>query len=231
MKTILFNTEMVRAILDCIKTATRKCIKHKISVYEENGKTYVNDNRYMLDFNLNAYIDSHAKYKKGDILYVKETWCKVVTDVDKIYFEDEWDMWDGMYLYKTDGYDLSEIGRWHPSIHMPQGAARLFLRITRVELRKLQDIRYHEVYREGIKSVDVCNSKCHSTLPCAIKQADGERYVIDAFKEFWNKTIKQSELDQFGWDANPWVWVYEFEVISKDEAMKEENNASNCVRK
>lgn len=221
MKPILFNTEMVRAILDGRKTVMREYIKHKICVYEENGKTYVNDNRYMFDFNLNAYIDSHAKYKKGDILYVKETFMEHHT------FVIETTLPNPNILYKADYNELDAgmmacgIDQWKPPIHMPKEAARIFLRVTGVRFERLQDIRYHEVYREGIKSVDVCNSKCHSTLPCAIKQAGGECYVINAFKNLHNSTVEKSELDKYGWDANPWVWVYEFEVISKEEAMKE----------
>lgn len=231
MKPILFNTEMVKAILEGRKTVTRRKIEKWNGAsdtsgfwrnIDENGKTYIKDyNRSSCWQEESHYIRDYAKYQKGDILYVRESFMDHHT-----YFLHN-DLPNPHILYRAD-YDEEDaslmscgIDKWKPSIHMPKEYARLFLKVTDVRIERLQDIRYYEIFKEGIKSADVCNSKCHNDLLCAIKQACGVCFVIDVFKTLWNSTIKKTEMDQYGWDANPWVWVYEFEVISKEEAMKE----------
>ena len=82
------------------------------------------------------------------------------------------------------------IDRWHPSIHMPKEAARLFLRATGVRVERLQDIDDDGVVAEGLK-------------------------IGDAFDVLWDSTIKPADLPLYGWDANPWVWVIEFERCEK----------------
>lgn len=192
MKPILFNTEMVQAILDGRKRVTRRCVKHEINVFEKNGETLVYDHRFLFDFVLDAYIKSQARYKKGDVLYVRETWQESPA---------------GTYLYKTDNNgNLSNghVYKWKPSIHMPKEAARIFLRVTDVKIGRLQDITLSDVLKEGLEI---------------------EKYVstplMKKFSNLWDTTVDKKEINQYGWDANPWVWVYEFEVISKEEAMKE----------
>ena len=197
MKPILFNTEMVQAILEGRKTVTRRCIKHEIHMFEKHGEMLVYDNRYLFDFALDAYIDSQAKYKRGDVLYVRETWQRSPA---------------GTHLYKTDNNgNLSNghVYKWKPSIHMPKEAARLFLRITDVRIERLQDITEEQAMQEGIEKMSTPNIS-----------GVGETF-IQGFGELWNSTIKKSELDKYGWHANPYVFVYRFNVISKAEAMKE----------
>ena len=90
-------------------------------------------------------------------------------------------------------------GTWKPSIHMPKDAARLFLRVTGVWAERLQDINLDP--------------------PGAENQVirEGSRYLCD-FIAVWDRTIKPSDRPAYGWDANPWVWVIEFEKISKEDA-------------
>lgn len=199
MKPILFNTEMVQAILEGRKTVTRRCVKHEINVFEKNGETLVYDHRFLFDFVSDAYIDSQARYKKGDILYVRETWQKSPA---------------GTHLYKTDNNgNLSNghVYKWKPSIHMPKEAARIFLRVTDVRVERLQDMCLRDFINEGI----VVREESFNDPENAYYQAK------EVFHKIWNSTLKKDELDQYGWDANPYVWVYEFEVISKAEAIKE----------
>lgn len=192
MKPILFNTEMVRAILEDRKTVTRRCVKHEINVFEKNGETLVYDHRFLFDFVLDAYIKSQARYKKGDVLYVRETWQESPA---------------GTYLYKTDNNgNLSNghVYKWKPSIHMPKGAARIFLRVTDVKIERLQDITLSDVLKEGLEI------EKYVTTP-----------LMKKFSNLWDTTVDKKELNRYGWNANPYVWVYYFEVISKAEVMKE----------
>lgn len=196
MKPILFNTVMVQAILDRKKTVTRRVIKGLPQDAKRIGWDMDTGNiksygEAMFQSNC-IMITKKCKYLIGDILYVRETWQKSPA---------------GTYLYKTDNNgNLSNghVYKWKPSIHMPKEAARIFLRVTDVKIERLQDITLSDVLKEGLEI---------------------EKYVstplMKKFSNLWDTTVNKKEINQYGWDANPYVWVYEFEVISKEEAMKE----------
>ena len=216
MKPILCNTEMVQAILEDRKTVTRRCVKHEIHVFEKNGETLVYDHRFLFDFALDAYIDSQARYKKGDVLYVRETWGDY--DGEASYYLYKADYTEGQkgFWFEKEQIHWVELPKWKPSIHMPKEAARLFLRITDVRIESLQDITTDQAIKEGAWTME-------NACPFSIKHVLHETartHAIAAFAYLWDPLIKKSELSIYGWDANPYVWVYEFEVISKAEAMK-----------
>lgn len=239
MKPILFNTEMIQAILEDRKTVTRRAVKpqpkgaHAVMDCDDNAHTF--DLLCGNGGNGGIFADwaetVKAPFWFGDILYVRETWCKVGNDVDKLYFDNDAAMYDGMYLYKADGIDLTDIGKWHPSIHMPKEAARLFLRVTDVRVERLQDMTEDDVCAEGAEPLIQCphehptygpdgtlGDMCWNTDCCSkceyISKSDGE-----LFGEYiWDSTIKKADLPLYGWAANPWVWVIEFERISKEES-------------
>lgn len=204
MKPILFNTEMVQAILDGRKTVTRRCVKHEINVFEKNGETLVYDHRFLFDFVLDAYIKSQARYKKGDVLYVRETWGDYNGEASYYLYKADYTEGQKGFWFEKEHIHWVELPKWKPSIHMPKEAARIFLRVTDVKIGRLQDITLSDVLKEGLEI---------------------EKYVstplMKKFSNFWDITVDKKELNQYGWDANPYVWVYEFEVISKEEAMKE----------
>lgn len=197
MKPIIFSTPMVHAILDGRKTQTRRVIK---------DKDITNNFDIDVDGSAYAYIDQatgdsyppthRAKYQPGDILWVRETWSK-----------DE----NGEYVYRAN-YGTTEddsfppsMFRWKPSIHMPREAARIFLKVTNVRVERLQDITEDEAIKEGAKAYGPNN--CSGTS------------ARIAFAENWDKTTTEHE-----WRTNPWVWVIEFEKISKDETERLEKS-------
>lgn len=185
---ILFNTEMVRAILDGRKTVTRRVMKNIIP-FDEKG-TYFNvleRGEWQGPIIKEWIVQYHSKYKVGDIMYVRETWQD-----DRIYTHDST---PGKYFYKADG-DV-DCYKWRPSIHMPKEAARIWLKVTDVRVERLQDI---------MKDPPGPNNQI-------VKE--GCRYGCD-FIALWDSTIKKSELPIYGWDANPWVFVYEFERIEHE---------------
>lgn len=184
MKGILMNTEMVKAILDGHKTVTRRLIKPvALGITYEDGSPA-----------------RKSPYQPGDVLYVRETWCKFVAEhiIDGVWYE-----------YKANATPALEATRkaygykWRPSIHMPKEAARIFLRVIGVRVERLQDITVNGILQEGI-DFDI-------ETPIA-----SWRNFID----LWESTLKKPNIYKYGWDANPWVWVIEFERISKEEAMK-----------
>lgn len=206
IKPILFNTEMVRAILEGRKTVTRRLVKF-LSRKNPNWTGYVKDG-LMLYNGRNEPCIKKAPYQPGDILYVRETWCKGIE----------------RYIYRADYSDTEKFYRdgkeiemkWHPSIHMPKEAARIWLKVTDVMVQRLQEITENEAVKEGIY---VSNCKdCNAPFGCDTCLDEGYN-EIDEFAELWNSTIKKSDLDRYGWDASPWVWVIEFERCEKPEGV------------
>ena len=201
IKPILFNTEMVRAILDGRKTCTRRIVRPPYFVDgDENDKrslitlrTATKNSSLYRQIGQMPYPD--APYRMCDILYVRETWCKGLE----------------RYIYRADYSDTEKFYRdgkeiemkWHPSLHMPKEAARIWLKVTDVKVERLQDITADSIRNEGLSSLAVhCGD-----MEIALKE----------WENLWNSTIKKSDLDRYGWEVNPWVWVIEFERCEKPE--------------
>jgi hypothetical protein len=208
MKPILFNTEMVKAILNGRKTMTRRVIK-----FPKGTTGRLPSNGF---FNASPYLFypggiKHPRYKVGDVLYVRETWARVS---DWTTVDEEVGVPDG-YIYKAD-WDYRENPKWHPSIHMPKEAARIFLKVTNVRVERLQDISFLDALNEGISPqiTEYSGRLDHSEIAEAYS-ISCQKACIDAFHKLWDSTIKKSELDRYGWNANPWVFVYQFDRCEK----------------
>ena len=192
---ILFNTDMVRAILEGRKTVTRRVVKFKEG-QNPAWSGYIPDGAVL--YGSNNIPAAKAPYQPGDILWVRETWAhpskeEIARGTDKTIF-----------LYRADVPSVPYAwDHWNPSIHMPREAARIFLRVTGVRVERLQDISGEDIRAEGVLGT-------HFQAP-----------TRGAFADVWNRTIKPKDLPAYGWDANPWVWVVEFERISKEEANHE----------
>ena len=209
IKPILFNTEMVRAILDGRKSCTRRLVKF-LSGENPRWTGYIKDG-LMLYNGKNEPCIRKAPYQPGDILYVRETWC--------LRYDGE------KYFYKADKNTPREEKRlidynntsWHPSIHMPKEAARIWLRVTDVRVERLQDITYNGALREGSQGIR-CDHVALGVHGCTDCMNTGwiEPPQVE-FMQIWNSTIKNSDLNRYGWEANPWVWVIEFERCEKPE--------------
>lgn len=191
MHPIIFNTEMVRAILENRKTVTRRVVKFPDS-YNSQWSGYISDGPVLYGSNNVSAVKS--PYRPGDIMYVRET-----------FFEQ-----NGIYYFKADGKHEAldaliggSFFKWRPSIHMPRAAARIFLRVKNVRAERLQNVDGYGVLAEGVD-----NGKSNPTMG-----ARWENMQLVAFSELWNGTIKKSDLPLYGWESNPWVWVIEFERI------------------
>lgn len=191
MKPILFNTEMVRTILEGRKTVTRRLIKPQPEPF---GKALAYKDGIWTIKGLVRY----APYQVGDVLYVRETWSEVETCNGRPFL-----------IFKSDDNgkcadDNHKFKGWKPSLHMPKSAARIFLKVTDVRVERLHDITVDGVKQEGI-SLD---------YPL-VKMIESKH--LKEFVSIWNGTIKKQESDKYGWSANPFVWVYEFERVEKPE--------------
>ena len=199
IKPILFNTEMVRAILDGKKTCTRRIVKGAIPDDAMWGYTMFTPKGCISC--RGVYADEYGEkffrlpYQQGDILYVRETWCK-----------GSWMNEKERYYYKADDNDFHCV--WHPSIHMPKEAARIWLKVTGVRVERLQDITFDSCQNEGIYDDYKTYSETYTNNLRRVAYPK-------AFARLWNSTIKKTDIDRYGWDANPWVWVIEFERCDK----------------
>ena len=209
---ILFNTEMVRAILDGRKTCTRRVIKpqpqsrlcytyagsHKGCIgkwtYPNKGAHEFLGEEYKLPENIKDEELSkrwNPPYHTDDILYVRETWKKAPNGY---YYYEDWQR-----------NDIADVTKWKPSIHMPKEAARIWLKVTDVRVERLQDMTSEQISREGVE-VEYPH----------VLNGEEKRY---AFSTLWNSTIKKSDIDRYGWDANPYVWGISFERCEKPEGV------------
>ena len=199
IKPILFNTEMVRAILAGRKSCTRRICKDAneytvpdMEFYNADKRTYAvhnfADKEQMEQL---STAERTCPICTGDILYVRETWKEAPKGY---YYYEDW---------QKD--DIADVTKWKPSIHMPKEAARIWLKVTNVRVERLQKITADGIRNEGLSSAAVhCGD-----MEIALKE----------WENLWNNTIKKSNLDRYGWDASPWVWVIEFERCEKPEGV------------
>lgn len=228
-KPILFNTNMVRAIMDGRKTCTRRLIKPQ---WEECPTCKYVHNEYIYDkMAENVYCarcgypmepERRSPYQPGDILYVRETFIQAAAHI---------------FWYKADNKPWMSQGLlWKPSIHMPKEAARIWLKVTDVRVERLQDITEDGAEAEGMPdSLDYPVDKAY----CPLCKGEGIIGTVDVhslghmdvdcpycdsyrkrFENLWN-SINQKSLDSYGWDANPWVWVIEFERCEKPQEVND----------
>lgn len=215
IKPILFNTEMVRAILDGRKSCTRRIIKPQPqsrlcytfagsdcgtwgypskTAHESWGDEYrlpedITDEELKRRWN--------PPYHTGDILYVRETFIQAAAHT---------------FWYKADDKAwMSKDLLWKPSIHMPKEAARIWIKVTDVRVERLQDIT-----EDGAKAEGAIDNRGFIHSP--ENEYDRIHTARDHFIKIWNSTIKKSDLERYGWDVNPYVWVIEFERCEKPEA-------------
>ena len=224
IKPILFNTEMVRAILDGQKTCTRRILKHNVESILNSP--YHKKHPEVEERQIISKL-CQPPYQPGDIMYVRETWQYLYElDGNEQIIEGT-----GKYYYAAtdtipfDTYvDASGVTHervpWHPSIHMPKEAARIWLKVKDVRAERLQEMKPVDVIKEGAypDCWDCLNTYGESGLQCCYvteEQCSQCDEVMMEWEKLWTSTIKKSDLDRYGWDANPYVWVIEFERCEK----------------
>ena len=210
-KPILFNTEMVRAILEGRKTKTRRVIKDKY---------------------FNPLISDHkwrSPVDPGDILWVRETW-----NVNNLRENELTGKFEAGFIYAAsdapphsfqwakvseEDYQKYEDGMsvyfsgWRPSIHMPKEAARIFLLSKSVTCERLQQIDGAEAEAEGVLVIN--NPLIREDK--ATYDAAGRT----CFARVWNDTLSRDQAVRVGWERNPWVFVIEFERVDKPAEWEE----------
>ena len=200
-KPIIFSTPMIQAILDNRKRMTRRVIKPQPFAVDGDN---VYDGMGLL---------IPPRFFPGDILWARETWCNT-------YPFASGKCPDGPYYRATDEGECGAAitGQcWRSAIHMPKAACRLFLRVTAVRPERVQDIREEDAEAEGIP-VMVDGHIWH------MPDGTTTREPRTAFSALWDSIYKKRG---FGWDMNPWVWVYEFERTERPEGWPQNRDRRN----
>lgn len=190
---MIFNGEMVRAILDGRKTQTRRPLKWKQTRFTEIGEREDGSN-WPWSEDTEKVCDYWHPCPFGavvDRIWVRETWAEAGASAPdlKLYRANYPDHVPSHY---ENVPPVDEI-RWKPSIHMPRAACRILLEITDVRVERLRDLSEDDAKSEGI------TPPSGGVLP-------GWEYRIN-FRDLW-----MSIYGSDNWEANPWVWVIEFKV-------------------
>lgn len=210
---MIFNGEMVRAILDGRKTQTRRPVK--FPVHDKNLGCELAGNELAGELSAGNYLNS-AFGKPGDRIWVRETfqgplfgydlmdsYCKDPTPFEKPEF----------CVYKADGvpapefYDADDELHccWRPSIHMPRWASRILLEITNVRVERLNAISEEDATAEGVPPA----GSLLPDYPGTFLTPKGDFATAKvAFQRLW-----ESIYGEESWKANSWVWVISFKRV------------------
>lgn len=229
MKTIpmIFNQQMVQALVDGRKTVTSRPIKGNLKI-DACGNFIVNGRNYGQDLNGNpktkAFTHFHGPCRIGDLIWVRETFCIGRFDeVDAEHPDDreliieqctgDCRFIPRQFAYQEGAHELDEV-KWKPSIHMPRKASRLTLRVTGVRCEQLSKINKESAIKEGLITKEhrfpsterplgnvgyIASENSNRTYSCPVA----------AYIDLWNSIYSN-------WDENPWVWVIEFELIKSN---------------
>lgn len=214
---ILFSTPMVQAILAGRKTMTRRVVKSASGRQSEwltdglinsvphgeivkGGWQMHHPKAGQVHAGVEVAYDSPLGWIKcpygqpGDVLWVREIWNWV-----------EGFAGSGCYVFKTD--ERKEINRWRPSIHMPKEAARIWLQVTEVRVERLQVITGEDILSEGVGEKHRSGEKSMTTAGIDYRRWEADQK--SKFQKLW-ESINGAD----SWNANPWVWVVSFNVLS-----------------
>lgn len=211
---MIFNGDMVRAILEGGKTQTRRPVKFPF--YDKNMGCLLSGNELAGEISAGNYLNSPIG-KPGDRIWVRETWGDVnLEGIPAVAYRSDGDVYslmgDESFLDRDGAFNYDDPrvakyyfaawysdlvsgveGNWRPSIHMPRWASRITLEITGVRVERLHSITLGDICKE---------------IGCGLYDFRPATYGFQAWKDLW-RSIYGDE----GWKANPWVWVIEFKVV------------------
>ncbi|MGR7890436.1 hypothetical protein ACU6XY_09650 [Klebsiella aerogenes] len=195
---MIFNGEMVRAILDGRKTQTRRPFNWRRQpamemAEREDGSLWP----WAEDCENGGDIWFNCPFGAvGDRIWVRETWARYNIDQHS----------HDMAYRATPPEDWPEEGKWRPSIHMPRWASRILLEITNIGVQRIRSISQNDAAREGLMRLPATGRYCINQGDQYFGRASHD--AREVFSWLW-----QSIYGEESWDANPWVWVIEFKQI------------------
>jgi len=212
---IIFNGDMVRAILAGQKTQTRRPINPAPMMITDSSAVPWEGDPETLAKLLKKSGKACPFGQPGDLLWVRETWSQID---DTEFGGERWIDYRATPKYpessgrRPAGWDDEPENtplRWRQSIHMPRWASRILLRVTAVRVERVQDLSEQDAMAEGVTEMMFHPGRCLSQCASGISFPS----AISAYRDLWESIYGN-------WDVNPWVWVVEFEraTDSKQEA-------------
>ena len=190
---MLFSTPMVRALLADQKTRTMRVVKPKLLHWGECNTCNESE--------LIRFLVEHARYKPGDIIYVRETWQDYPpTPPSPKTF----------YFYKADDEYPNAADKWRPSLFMPKAAARIFVRFTAITAQRPQALTGDEILAEGVpcpagREQGLCVSACSD---CWV--------LRHRWETLWDSLRSKKDMPVYGYAADPLCFVYGLERMVPD---------------
>ncbi|EMC9819568.1 hypothetical protein VO438_000452 [Klebsiella aerogenes] len=217
---MIFNAEMVRALLSGRKTQTRRPVK--FPVRDKNFGCELAGNELAGELSAGNYLNS-AYGKPGDHIWVRETFSCIGNEdghlvdakgnlctreeAQRIYRASAIQKPNNYGLWSSpDGFDFE--GAWTPSIHMPRWASRILLEIIDVRVERLREISQADAEAEGVGKLKKGFWKNY--------QPGWTEFQLTARGSF--ATLWKSIYGDESWYADPWVWVIEFKRIEEQAA-------------
>lgn len=223
LKPILFDTEMVRALLEGRKTVTRRVVKPQPvldgHLWKLGGAAW-RDSVLSVPVMLGHSLYDRAPYQPDDVLWVRETfrvdYLSNIVGSGRVRYKA-----DGSYAdihFSADRYDMMRRAQrkpgWRPNENMPREVARIFLRVTDIRAERLREITKIEAQQEGQQECTGGIMACGGSDSCLDCEASYQN-ALRWFSSVWDSTIKSADRATCGWEANPWVWVIAFERVEK----------------
>lgn len=187
---IIFNDEMVRAILDGLKTQTRRIVNGVPSSHDFHGwvlssTSAKDEGKACWAIGKSPLLNKPIRVRcpfgaVGDRLWVREAWARYNIDSHS----------HDVAYRATPPEDWCKGGRWRSSVHMPRWASRITLEITDVRVERLQDITEEDAHTEGM---------CWGNFGTP----------REAFHRLW-----ESRENIYTWNSNPWVWAIAFKRVN-----------------
>ena len=193
IKPVFFNREMVKAVLDGKKTVMRvpvKCRGYKVGDPPSWAKRWSGPDHFFEVSRLDASEEDGSEIKELHSPYQPE---------DILWVKEPWVKIAGEYIYAADDFSFYPSGGWKSQILMPKDAVRLFLCVKTVDVGSLKRMTEQDALKEGIEP------------EYRIKIPDP---ALQRFANEWDRKFSK-DLNTYGWDADPWVWVVEFERCDK----------------
>lgn len=214
---MLFSTLMVQSLLNGTKTQTRRIIKEQYKW--DDFRILTNSKGIFLricevehNSHSNKYMERDAKkltINIGDIIWVRETYFDTSNVPKAELFKDV-----GKYIYKADNAYIGSQN-WKPSLFMTKEACRLWLKVANVRVQRLQDITEDDAKKEGLLTEELMSEAFRNHFGYSVgyknylsKHTDFVRCPIESYKSLWEYINGKGS-----WDANPFVWVFDFEII------------------
>jgi len=218
---MLFSTPMMFANFQGIKHQTRRSMNPYPVIDHDSG--YVFDGKHKRQYDIHnwkqQFIERECKYKIGDIVYCKETWCYAMDNNVQDGAENRYAL---IFKASESGQEFMknmEEWKWRSSLFHKQVDSRMHLKITNIRIENLNDISESDAIDEGIErwtEQRMVSKPTHYRVYFQnCKPEDLMSYTSDPIDSY--QTLWQQINGEKSWDENPLVWVYDYEIVWKQE--------------